>query len=247
MKNASSYTYYKRLSRAARWFMPPREARELMEDYREMLAGMDDATAVSRFGMPVRAVLAAAGKRDILSWHGVFLGLVVLLILPAVFVLSGVGYPIMLGMFTGHMLAILLLVWFGMGGRGRGAGRLSNALLGSFCLLSVLDIVLCAVILYFSTHIFASSGLYLGWMLRVCLVLYSIVGIAGVALARISDRRWSAVAVLSAAGIAVCAYILGIICSMDPTSDPAVMLNKLWFNSVLVTAAGILTAVVSLC
>lgn len=239
-------TYFKKLAVWARWFMPRSEAGDFLEDYRELLAGEDEGSALRRFGPPFRAVLAAADKRQAALWHVMFLIMAALLVFPAVLVIDGV-YVQLSGLISGHLLSVLLLAWFGVGRESQGSGRMSSGLFSAFLGTALVEALICGVVLFFCKNVSSMWGRYLGQGLRLCTVIFALAGIAGIALSRICDRRWRSVTVLCGAGIAVCLYILSVICSMEPIADPAYSLVMLWRGTVLITGAGILTAGVSLC
>ncbi|EOS63404.1 hypothetical protein C816_03177 [Oscillibacter sp. 1-3] len=148
--------YLSRMSRAARWCLPPAEAAEVLEDYREIAEGRSEEALRRDLGSPWEAARQLAQTRAYRRWVAVFAVLAACVLLPAVLpvlsVLSGMAIfrfqaygvdwlwwfpglcdtiaPFRSGFFvTGTALA---LVWFR---RGSGEGRRRTLPKGAVLLL----------------------------------------------------------------------------------------------------------------
>ncbi|MCI9113213.1 MAG: hypothetical protein HFF96_02975 [Oscillibacter sp.] len=75
--------YFSRLSRAARWFLPPAEAAEVLEDYREIVAGRSEEELRRDLGTPRAAMRQLAQPKAYRRWLAAFAGLTVCLLLPS--------------------------------------------------------------------------------------------------------------------------------------------------------------------
>nr|WP_325204139.1 hypothetical protein [uncultured Oscillibacter sp.] len=76
--------YLSRLSRAARWYLPPAEAAEVLEDYREIVAGRSEEELRRDLGTPRAAIKQLAQPKAYRKWLAVFLILSACVLLPAV-------------------------------------------------------------------------------------------------------------------------------------------------------------------
>ena len=56
--------YLSRLSRAARWYLPPAEAAEVLEDYREIVAGRSEEELRRDLGTPRAAMRQPAAPAE---------------------------------------------------------------------------------------------------------------------------------------------------------------------------------------
>ena len=73
--------YFKKLSLAARWFVPQDEAESVVDDYKDILreiGGREEA--VERFGPPWKPVIELSDRRKVLRWHS-FLALLIFVLL----------------------------------------------------------------------------------------------------------------------------------------------------------------------
>ena len=60
--------YLSRLSRAARWYLPPAEAAEVLEDYREIVAGRSEEELRRDLGTPRAAMRQLAQPKAYRRW-----------------------------------------------------------------------------------------------------------------------------------------------------------------------------------
>ena len=74
--------YFSRLSRAARWYLPPAEAAEVLEDYREIVAGRSEEELRRDLGTPRAAMRQLAQPKAYRRWLMVFGVLAACLALP---------------------------------------------------------------------------------------------------------------------------------------------------------------------
>ena len=76
--------YLSRLSRAARWYLPPAEAAEVLEDYREIVEGRSEEELRRDLGTPRAAMRQLAQPKAYRRWLMVFFVLSACVLLPAV-------------------------------------------------------------------------------------------------------------------------------------------------------------------
>ena len=69
------WDYLSRLSRAARWYLPPAEAAEVLEDYREIVAGRSEEELRRDLGTPRAAMRPAEGLPPVAGGISHFVGL----------------------------------------------------------------------------------------------------------------------------------------------------------------------------
>ena len=66
------WDYFSRLSRAARWYLPPSEAAEVLEDYREIVKGRSGEELRRDLGTPGAAVKQLVQPKAYRRWLAVF-------------------------------------------------------------------------------------------------------------------------------------------------------------------------------
>ena len=126
--------YFSRLSRAARWYLPPAEAAEVLEDYREVVEGRSEEELRREVGAPWETARRLAQPGAHRRWLIVFGSLSVCLLLPMVDTLStelslllykifreyylwgGVPVTSQLNLLLFPLGAVLSLVWLRRGG-----------------------------------------------------------------------------------------------------------------------------------
>lgn len=243
-------TYFKKLCCAARWLLPQKEAAELMEDYRDMIAEVGEEHAEEKFGPPAKVALAVADRREVVGWHLVLGAILVFLFFMVHWTLHATFYSIA----SLAMVAVavgLLFLWFGCDVRRNPFKGLPKRFLFSLIPIIVLIILLLGPI-YFLPRFLVSPYMFDEWgmvatILQICVLIFAVVGGAGVILARLFDRRWRAVAVLSFTVICMSIHFLSILYNMNPTFSAA---DHLFANSrecMFIAGAGILTAGLGLC
>lgn len=243
-------SYIHRLSLAARWLLPHAEAVEVIEDYREMLAGREEKTLKERFGPPLKAVLSVAERGKMLAWVLFF---AVALIFHFFFLYS-VKYT------SYYTLVVLVMsaVTSGLLLRLLGLEKLRNPLRGvpkhilGLCILLVIFIILLFTPAYYLLRFYNNPY---PWyyntrfysVLYGSVIFFTLLSLMGIILARMLDRRWRAVSILSLTVVCVAFYFLSIFGNMDPSCDPVIDVVLLNHEGIVVAIAGVLTAGVGLC
>ena len=116
--------YLSRLSRAARWYLPPAEAAEVLEDYREIVEGRSGEELRRDLGTPRAAMRQLAQPKAYRRWLAVFLVLSACVLLPAAGVVRS-ELSWLFGLFLNDLMqtpryaemllplgTVLALVWF---------------------------------------------------------------------------------------------------------------------------------------
>lgn len=243
--------YFKQLSLAARWFLPHKEAVVILEDYQDMLSEMDDGKAKEKFGSPIHAVLAVANRREITGWHLLVAAAAVLLFFFVHWAAHAAFYPVAALSLSALLIGALFL-WFGCDVRVNPFHGLPRPLLVLLILAAGYIAALGGGLIFFLPRLLISpcmfnEGVLLVSALRMSIVVFAILGMLGLILARMIDRRWRALIVLSLAAICMSINFLSILYNMNPTFSPADHLFANCQECLFVAAAGILTAGVSLC
>ncbi len=112
--------YMTRLTRWARWMLPPKEARDVIADYRDIV---DDPELFQNLSRPRKAVRSLAQTKPYRIWLAVFVALSACILIPGVSPLPGMWafwthcfYLRYFGIHIGSALAFLgmagALVWF---------------------------------------------------------------------------------------------------------------------------------------
>ena len=261
--------YLSRLSRAARWYLPPAEAAEVLEDYREIVEGRSEEELRREVGSPRETARRLAQPKAYRRWLAVFGALSVCLLLPMADALAqelslvlyrllrvyclwgGVPATSRLSLLLNPLGIVLALVWVRRGGeKGKAlpkriAPLLVLLLLGIawtwFLAWVVLTENLTVVDFLFPTH-----GRAIEQTLALFIAFAGVVGMVGLIKARLGDRRWLAVYMMSLAGAGLAIYLWRMMTRMsyDPSADWQL---PYWIRLAFITAAGLLGTGVSLC
>lgn len=218
-ENRLNESYLKRLTLAARWFLPSKEADEMVEDYREMLA--EARGDESSFAPPMQAVLEAAEKKQVVLWH-LMLGLMLLCPFAAMgfFLRQEVWLE---GQIPLSLLgAAVSLFFFGIGGK----RKLPRPLLISVVGAGLANGGLVGGILYFVVRMDWRKIMVEAWpmgpaavlVIRTVFVIAFLASLLGLAVARLSDRRWRALYILGLSLLVICSYSLRYLWSMEAWS-----------------------------
>lgn len=243
-------TYYKRLCCAARWFLSSKEAAELMEDYQDMIAEVGEEGAEGKFGPPVKVALAVADRREVVGWHLVLAAELAFLFFAVHWTRHSAFYSLAV-LALAAVMSGLLFLWFGRGPWRNPFKGLPKPILFTVIPMCIFILVLLGPV-FFLPRMLVSPYMFDEWVviiqgLRVCVGVAAVMGGAGVVLARLFDRRWRAVAILSFTVICISVHFLSLLCNMDPSFYPA---DHLFANSqecMFIAGAGFLTAGLSLC
>lgn len=268
--------YLFRLSRAARWYLPPAEAAEVLEDYREIADGRNEEALCQDLGSPWEAVRQLAQPRAYWRWLAVFAVLAACVLLPAVLpvlsVLSGTvmfkfqAYSMdwlwwfpnlcakIIPLHGGFLVAgtALALVWFR---RGSGQDR-SRSLPGGAMPLLVLSLIGMAVqwlIAWLSLEM-VETLIYTQRMvdtLRLTMVLdmffMGVIGMFALVKARMADRRWRTVYILALAGSILGLSVFAVWTSMDVSFAASGWQTRYLIRYIAITLLGLVGTGVSLC
>ena len=263
--------YLSRLSLAAR-YLPPAEAAEVLEDYREIVAGRSEEELRRDLGTPRAAMKQLAQPRAYRRWLAVFGILSVCLLLPMVDVVE-TGFSMLLFELSrdGNFLAlansvpatsqltvllfpagtVLSFVWF------RRTGEKGKALpKGILLLLSILLLGMAWVWFLAWTilteqwdvlnFLFPQNGYTVTQVLSLNILVAGAAGMAGLIKARLGDRRWLAVYMMSLAGAGLAIFLWRMLTRMN--YDPSANWQfPYWIRIAFITAVGLLGTGVSLC
>ena len=263
--------YLSRLSRAARWYLPPAEAAEVLEDYREIVAGRSEEELRRDLGAPRAVARQLAQPKAYRRWVAVFAVLSVCIVLPAitplwqelsfnvfklyrlywfwdigerVFPFTGLFY------ITGTALS---LAWFR-----RGSGKRQSVPKGIWPLLAVLLAGMAWV-------------WFLGWVIlmerwdilnalaptehRAVFIRLTVgadslamgmLGLAGLVKSRIRGRHWGAVYVLGLAGVILSLSVWGLF-NLRVDLSAAGWQTPVWIRYLFITLVGLVGTGVALC
>ena len=255
--------YFTQLTRAARWLLPPEEAREVLAEYRDILdaAPRDDESLRRDLGGPVEAMRLVSQPKLYHRWLAAFAVMAACLLLPAAAPLPG-GWRLW-GFFQQFLyrfpMELMLLaaglgvslVWF----RRREAGKEGPLPRGVTPLLA-LQLAGMAVawsVLYLAAvqpqgpmdFLQAHAGLagHIADILLWMGFLLSLTGLWALVQARLADRRWRAVYALSLTMTALVMAALSVLWDMRLDGSPADSLPY----CALLTVLGLAGTGVSLC
>lgn len=261
--------YFSRLKRAARWYLPPAEAAEVLEDYQEIVEGRTEEELRRDIGTPRAAMRQLAQPKAYRRWLAVFLILSACVLLPAVDpILEGLSLTVWLSGIS-HMFwnsngsiarlsmplfplgIVLPLVWFQRNGR---KGRaLSKRTLPIFALV-LLGI---AWVWFFFWAILAERFDVIDflfpdmiWTVRLITCLNILIagtaGMTGLIKSRLEDRRWRAMYIWGLTGIVLNTFLWQIFTSMNLDGSDGWQ-GPYWARLVFITLVGLLGTGVSLC
>ena len=263
--------YLSRLSRAARWYLPPAEAAEVVEDYQEIVKGRSEEELRRDLGTPRAAMKQLAQPKAYRRWLAVFIVLAVCVVLPAIeplwqglFSLSiQLGRPVWFfrvydsvvpfsGLFFPAGLA-LALAWFRRNGeKGR---RLPKGVLPLLA-LSLLGI---AWVWCFIGGILTERFVLLSVLPRVGPIYTSYLllwadalamgaaGLYGLVRARLGDRRWVAVYILGLTGAALALSLHLLMTSMNLDGFTSSWWQPYAARYAVITALGLIGTGAALC
>ena len=255
--------YLTRLTQAARWQLPPKEAAEVVADYRDMLAGdgRTEEALVQEVGTPWQAVRLVRPPKSYGRWLLAFTALAGCLALPLHWLLLRYT-PTLSGFWWSSFIFSLFLLggglglslfWFGRQGQREELSRSWYA-----CMAGLLVLLACVWGLAgvcFSPKLLELAAQWeprrVGQSVRTCLeligLLAALAGLLGAVWARLADRRWRAVYVL---GLTVLLAAL-LLCSVLTSMDLSLSGERWWvpyaLRMALLTALGLVGTGVSLC
>lgn len=263
--------YLSRLSRAARWYLPPAEAAEVLEDYREIVADRSEEELRREVGTPWETARRLAQPKAYRRWLAVFGILSVCLLLPMAdtvaselslllyrlfreyYLWGGVPITSQLTVLLFPLGAVLAFAWLRSGGE-KGTGKAPPKGIVPLLVLLLLGVAwtwfLAWIILTeqwdIANFLFPSHGRAVERTLALSIVAAGAAGMFGLVKARLGDRRWLAVYFMSlaGAGAAICLWRMMTRMSFDSTAGWQI---PYWIRLGFITAAGLLGTGVSLC
>ncbi len=255
--------YFAKLSRAARWYLPPREAAEVLEDYRDLIEQEPRSEEELRrdVGTPKDAVGQLVQIRTYQKWLMVFAALAVCVLFPAVGpILSRLFWWNEIFLFVQldwvYLLAgwILSFVWFQRNGRKEGAlprGIFLAMLIPLAGMVWSGYIALSAM--YWTTELyeFLTKNPLLGSNLHLALLcngfIAGLAGLFGLILARMRDRRWRAVYALGLAGAVLSMSVWALLSSMDVSFSDTGWQTPILLRYIAITVLGLVGTGGALC
>lgn len=270
--------YMARVSRAARWMLPWKEAEDVIADYRDMTGtpSRSEEALYRDLGRPWQAVKPLRQPKAYRLWAAVFAILSACILLPAAVPLTSVFRLFWRFDLSANRLwqvclpagLVLSLVWFRR--QGGKSPRLSQAILPVLILLLA---GLIAVWWFLGQLIVFPNGAIAqdpdltrvffgpasvpanraGETIHIALAGLSIVsavlGVAGLVMARVGDRRWLAAYTLGLTLIALSVSVLTFLTGM--TLEYSTFLDDWWvrflFRHLAITAVGLVGTGAALC
>ena len=253
--------YLSRLSRAARWYLPPAEAAEVLEDYREIVAGRSEEELRREVGSPQETVRRLAQPKAYRRWLAVFGVLAVCVLFPALgpiwsrlFWWNGVYWFAQLDwafLLTG---GILSFAWFQRNGKREGALPRGILLAALVPLVGMAWAWFCALAVFCWLEPFlrfmeaaAITGPALHWSLLLSGLAMGLTGLLGLVKARLRDRRWRAVYILGLAGALLSLGVWSVFSSMNLDMSASGWWTPLLMRYGFITIVGLLGTGVALC
>lgn len=253
-------SYLTKLSRAAHWKFSKEEADAILEDYRDIIGqtSRSEQELCRDLGTPGHVIRLIPRPKDYRQWLAVFL-------VAAVLLLFGAANPAVLWQMFRPLSAVLLtagiglsLFWF----RRREArkGALPRSILPVLVLLlaGVGGVWWIACQVMFAPEAFAQAmerfgsrpcqlGPLVAGGLKGCGAIAALAGLFGLVQARVSDRRWRAVYVLSLTLAVLSASVLVVLSSMTLDTSALGWQQPYLRHYLLLTALGLAGTGVALC
>lgn len=255
--------YLSSLSRAARWCLPPAEAAEVLEDYRDLIEQEPRSEEALRrdLGNPKDAVGQLVQVKAYRRWLKVFAALTVCALFPAVGpILSRLFWWNEIFWFTqldwAYLLAgwVLSFLWFQRNGRKEDA--LPREIFLTM-LVPLAGMVWCWYValsaMYWQTQLyeFLSRNPMLGPSIHLVLLcdgfIMGLAGLFGLVRARMGDRRWRAVYVLGLAGAVLSMSVWALLSCMDLSFSDPNWQTPILVRYIAITVLGLVGTGASLC
>lgn len=260
-----------RFSRAARWYLPPEEAEEVVADYTDLLAEDDrPERALERdLGRPRKAAALLAQKKEYVRWLIAF-GVMAAAVLPMALSTLDWFYP--LSNFFADLInwggtpvweifllagGLTALLWF------QRQGRREPALPRRLILFLILEALCLGIDWYLGRQVLYGMDPVSRWMFGnpfytvslatlVRMIVEGVGFLAGLAAlyglwkARTEDRRWRAVYLLGLTGLALFCAVMSVMQSMNLSGDGS-WRDGCFQEWLMITLAGLLGTGVGLC
>jgi hypothetical protein len=222
-------TYLKKFSRAARWYLPRREASEVTADYKTMLSERTESGGdlVAELGKPSRAAWLLREKRAYAKWLAAFVLMALCLLAPEVWLLTArfprpvfcMAVPLVIGL-------VVVILWFR-----RDFGVKGDIPCGLRPAVFVLIVILAAALLILwclAQNPLVLPPNHIGPIARQVLLLAGIVtgilALWGLIQGRMTDPRWAVLYGLGLVILMLCALVMADLTSMD--ADPLPILSR---------------------
>lgn len=266
--------YLFRLGRAARWYLPPAEAAEVLEDYRELIEQEPRSEEALRrdLGTPREAVRRLSQPKAYRRWLAVFGVLSACLLLPGAdavvsglsftlyrlfrvyFLREGIGNTAQFAVVLFPLGTVLAVAWFQRDGeKGKTLPKGILPLLLILLLGMAWVWFLAWVILAERLEVLDVIGFpfpHLGMMANATLALDILaegaIGMFGLVKARLGDRRWRAVYVWGLTGAVLSVFLWKMLTRMSFDGSAGWQFPYI-LRIVSITAAGFVGTGVSLC
>lgn len=264
--------YLSRLSLAARWYLPPEEAAEVIEDYQDIVGREPRSEEELRrdLGGAKAAACQLAQPKAYRRWMAVFLILAAGLLLPAIdmflselwgaaWTLFHAGLPLD-GLANSSRYAerffpvgiVLSFVWFQWNGKKGQVFPKKFWLAFPLVLLGMVWVWFLAWMVFeerfeMIQFLFPDRGWLIRLVLGLNLLVAGVTGTAGLILARLEDRRWRAVYVWGLTGAMLSIFLLKFLNSMSFDGFREGWQIPYWTRLAVLTVSGVLGTAVSLC
>lgn len=249
--------YLSKLTRAARWYLPPAEAAEVLEDYREIVAGRSEEELRREVGAPRETARQLAQPKAYRRWLAVFAALSACVAVPMVMALDDVYWSPLIR--PGCTLAFFLgtglsFVWF------RENGMREDRLPRGIAVLLAAILLGMAWVLFWAGLVLTESWTLLDTIaervIRPCslhqalaieILAMGAASILGLVNARSGDYRWRAVYVLGLSGTILTISFYLLLSSMNFDGFTPGWWMPYVIRYAIVTLTGLLGTGVSLC
>jgi hypothetical protein len=210
-------TYLKKLSRTARWYLPRREASEVIADYKTMLSERTEpgGDLVRELGKPSQAVRLLREKRAYARWLTAFILMALCLLAPEAWLLTArfprptcwMAMPLVIGL-------IAAILWF------RSDFSVKEAVpCGLLPVVFALVVILAVALLILWCLSKNLPADHIGSIARPVLLIAGaasgILALWGLIRARMTDPRWAVLYVFGFMVLMVCALLMAELISMD--------------------------------
>lgn len=219
--------YMAQISLWAKWFLPPQEAEDIISDYQDMITTTPRTDEELRrdYGKPRTAVKQLLQPKAYHHWLAIFVVLAACFFIPALCPLSTKLHFLWNNLFYAHFPLyrvflflgfVLSLLWFR---RSKGKGK------SSIRPLVVILMILSAFIammwwLLYSINNISCDGSSVTLLLKLSILPLAVASIVGLINARIFDRRWQSVYILSLSALLIALKLLNVLTSLNLSSSP---------------------------
>ena len=224
--------YMARLSRAARWMLPPDESEEVIADYLELVTQnpRPEETLYRELGNPVEAVRLLADRKPYRRWLCFFVGMAACLIPFPLALLSGNGLRAVFGHADGFRVFLPLVSGAALSHWYWHRNPQKEPFPKTLAVWITVLLAVCAGMGFYLVYLFRSveTGTpFPVWLYgRFHIPLNCVCGLAAVpgwyalTMARMEDRRWRAFYILALTAASISAASLLLFTSLNLTPGP---------------------------